>query len=260
MRKASGYGSYNYVMDVSVNGENITLTKFTHDSMDYDYYTDLEYQSHNFNNWVKRRVIWMLEDEKIKEEIIEMTKNESMVIVEKINNGEYTIETRSECGCSISWGLNGEELIADVCTDCCWIGYILVVDGEDVAQHVYGESFEWLIDIDRFTDGFEDAEEKIIDEMNIGDFTFDSGTVPEHEEAVEKSLIEFLEEKESEGYNLMRDNLDGFANQYTCVLVSSDSIDEIDEDWDELTPEEWASEFLYKGDAATQAYNSFKLI
>ena len=96
--------------------------------------------------------------------------------------------------------------------------------------------------------------------MNFGDFGFDSGTVPEHEKKSEKALIEFLEEKEKEGYKLMRDNQQGFSNQYTCVLVSPDSIDEIDEDWDELTAEEWASEFLYRGDNATEAFNSFSLI
>lgn len=90
MNRATGYGSYNYVMDVHINpmpiqgglamgGIHIRLKKFTHDSVDFDYYTDLEYQSHNFNNWAKRRMLSMLSDETIHDKIretIEESKNE----------------------------------------------------------------------------------------------------------------------------------------------------------------------------------------
>lgn len=76
MQRSSGYGSYNYVMDVEINDEYVTLKKFTHDSIDFDYYTDLDYMSHNFNNWVKRRVLSMLENDAINDQIFEIANKE----------------------------------------------------------------------------------------------------------------------------------------------------------------------------------------
>ena len=60
MQRASGYGGYNYVMNVIVNDIQLTLKKYTHDSIDFDYYTDLEYRSYNYNKWMKKRVLDML--------------------------------------------------------------------------------------------------------------------------------------------------------------------------------------------------------
>lgn len=77
MKKASGYGSYNYVMDVEINGEPLTLKKFTHDSMSYDYYTDLEYRSHNFNNWAKRNILFMLETDFINDQIFDIANKDN---------------------------------------------------------------------------------------------------------------------------------------------------------------------------------------
>lgn len=72
MGRASGYGSYNYLLDVEINGESITLKKHSHNSVDYDYYTDLEYQSHNYNNWVKRGILSMLSDFSISDQIYQI--------------------------------------------------------------------------------------------------------------------------------------------------------------------------------------------
>lgn len=70
MKKTSGYGNYHYNMGITIDGnENITLRKLTHDSIDYDQYKDLEYRSHKYDNWVKKRILKMLSDESIKEEI-----------------------------------------------------------------------------------------------------------------------------------------------------------------------------------------------
>ncbi|MBN1187958.1 MAG: hypothetical protein JXB49_37130 [Bacteroidales bacterium] len=73
MQRASGYGSYNYIMDVVINGKNVTFKRFSHDSIDFDYYTDLEYMSHNFNNWVKSKVLSMLSTDFIYNEIFEIS-------------------------------------------------------------------------------------------------------------------------------------------------------------------------------------------
>ena len=180
-------------------------------------------------------------------------------IISKIEAGEYNNERRNECGCSISWAIDGEELRPEIHSDACWVGNILVIDGEDVAQHVYGEGFEWLVTLDEDCDEFEDIEDKIKDELNLFDSDAE-GAFEDHDEKLKKTLIDFLEEKQSEGFKLMRDNERGFANEYECILVSPDETDEIAEDWDDLEAEEWASEFLYQGDAMTQAFNSFRLI
>jgi hypothetical protein len=65
MEKTSGYGSYNYVMNVVINNNPAIIKKFTHDSLDFDYYNELEYRSQKFNIWVKQKVVWMLSDESV---------------------------------------------------------------------------------------------------------------------------------------------------------------------------------------------------
>ena len=82
----------------------------------------------------------------------------------------------------------------------------------------------------------------------------------DHDAKLRKTLIWYLIDHVEQGGKLYRDNERGFANEYECILVMPDSTDEIDDSWDELEPEEWASEFLYKGDAATEAYNSHRVI
>jgi len=62
MNRASGYGSYNYFIDVKINdNEYITLTKFTQDSHDFDNYTDFEIGERKYDNWVKKTVLMLLE-------------------------------------------------------------------------------------------------------------------------------------------------------------------------------------------------------
>jgi hypothetical protein len=56
-----GTGSYNYFLDLDINGESITLKKFTHSSPDYDYYTDLEFGTRNFENWLKKTALSVIE-------------------------------------------------------------------------------------------------------------------------------------------------------------------------------------------------------
>lgn len=65
-----GTGTYKYNLEISVNGEYLTLSKKTHDSMTYDWFKDSEI-NRNYSNWVKRNVISMLEDEHNHEVILE---------------------------------------------------------------------------------------------------------------------------------------------------------------------------------------------
>lgn len=67
-----GYGSYNYILDVEINGERKDLKSFTHDSTAYDYYQDLEYQSRNHANWEKQTTLMLLEE--CQHQIIELVE------------------------------------------------------------------------------------------------------------------------------------------------------------------------------------------
>jgi hypothetical protein len=75
IKKASGYGNYNYFMDVEINGEFATLTKFTHNSWDYDYYNDLEYKSHKFNFWAKQTILNILSTESVFDKLSEIANS-----------------------------------------------------------------------------------------------------------------------------------------------------------------------------------------
>ena len=178
-------------------------------------------------------------------------------IISALENGNYSIKLESDCGCSIDWSIDqNNQLTADVDSDACWVGYLLYVNGETdaIAQHIYGESFEILnSEIEE-----EDIPEDIRDQMETPDSSWPDND--DHDAKLKKTLISYLIDHIEQGGKLYRDNERGFANEYECILVLPESTDEIDEDWDELEPEEWASEFLYKGDAATEAYNSHRVI
>lgn len=75
MERASGYGSYNYKLGLNIDGEEYTFKQFTHDSMSFDEYQDLEYGSHTYNNWAKGCVLAMLDHDPIKDDIIEIIYN-----------------------------------------------------------------------------------------------------------------------------------------------------------------------------------------
>ena len=201
------------------------------------------------------------------DDLLKRAKQMSLKIIRAVAENTYKITTESECSCHIRWSLDddhfqGRKLLQpDVDMDCCWIGFICRVDGEQVAQHIYGEGFEWLVPVYKNIDGFEDAEEKLMDEMDISDFSFDKGRVPQHEDKKREKLVEYLTELVSKGYKLYIDPERGFANEYTNVIVAPDAdADEVGDDWYEEEPEKWADEFLYEGDDATQAFTSFTYV
>lgn len=72
--KRLGTGSYNFFLDIEINGINTTLNSFTNSSPAWDYYTDLELGTRSFENWAKQTTLMILEDKK--EEIIELIQEE----------------------------------------------------------------------------------------------------------------------------------------------------------------------------------------
>jgi hypothetical protein len=64
-----GSGSYNYFLDIEINGEMNTLRKHTNDSMAWDSYKDMEDGSRALDNFKKQVALMLIED--CQNEIIE---------------------------------------------------------------------------------------------------------------------------------------------------------------------------------------------
>ena len=72
--KRLGTGSYNFFLDVEINGIDITLKYFTNSSPAWDFWTDLELGTRSFENWAKQTTLMILEEKK--DEIIELISEE----------------------------------------------------------------------------------------------------------------------------------------------------------------------------------------
>lgn len=180
-------------------------------------------------------------------------------IIAALEAGNYKIEHREDCNCSFDWHIEGNGIDDGCDGNECWEGNILVVGGEDIAQHIRYDRSEVLTDL---IDA-DDIPDAIWDEMRMSDMVEqgESANNDTHERNRRNALIEWLEQLISDGYSLMRDNERGFANEFTVILVSPDANpDDIDDDWDELTAEEWADDYFYTGDAATQDFSGCKVI
>lgn len=182
------------------------------------------------------------------------TKVDRTEIINKIEVGEYKIEHAEDCSCCISWEINANgELVEDIDSDCCWEGNILYVGDEAIAQNIRYEGSEVLVDgIDR-----DDIPEEIWDGMRMGEM-LERGESPycdTHEADRREALIDWLVES---NYILDRDDDRGFANEYIMILrevAEGETAPEITRE----KAEKWADQFLYRGDAATEAFNGFRL-
>ena len=99
----------------------------------------------------------------------------------------------------------------------------------------------------------DDIPDAVWDEMSISEM----GDVnpASHDNNLRETLIDFVLDN---NYICGRDDCRGFANEYTCTLQERSS-----DDKGETTQEEageWADAYLYKGDAATTAYVSFRFL
>lgn len=182
------------------------------------------------------------------------TKVDRSDIINKIEAGEYKIEHEEDCSCRIDWDIDGNgELREDVDSDCCWEGNILYIGDEAIAQSIRYEESKVLVDgIDR-----DDIPEEIWGEMRMGEVVErgESQNCDTHEANRREALIDWLMES---NYILGRDDGRGFANEYTMILrevAEGETAPEITEE----KAEEWADQFLYRGDAATEAFVGFRL-
>ena len=60
MKRANGYGQYQYFIDGEINGEYFSFKLHTTDSMQWDWYQSCE-TNRLFENWKKRKIIFLLE-------------------------------------------------------------------------------------------------------------------------------------------------------------------------------------------------------
>jgi hypothetical protein len=173
--------------------------------------------------------------------------------------GDYKIEHAENCSCTFDWQINGDSIEDNCDGNECWEGKILYVGGEMIAENIRYNGRNMLTD--KISEN--DIPDEIWDEMSMSDMV-EQGESPNndtHEANRRDTLIDWLEELTAEGYRLMRDNERGFVNEFTVILVSPGSEkEEIGDTWEDLGIEEWADEYLYCGDAATQDYSSYKVI
>lgn len=182
-------------------------------------------------------------------EKITLTKEQ---FIEGIKSGNYEVKLENECNCCFDWNIKDGRLVDEGDSDCCWVGHILYVANVPVYQDMQFEAREDLIKgLDVYKLLTEELDRWDIEEaMN----TSDSEENEEHTRRKSETLIEWLKESEYKFYIHYPRN---FANEYDCILVAPGA--EIKEEWTEINPEEWAENYLWNGNASTEAFNGFVL-
>ena len=174
-------------------------------------------------------------------------------IISKIEAGEYKIEHEEDCNCTFDWDIRDDQLDDGVDADECWEGLILYVEDEAIAQSIRYDRSEVLVkELSRY-----DIPDEIWDKMKMSEMVErgDSPNNDTHETNRRDALIDWIMEG---NYILDRNDERDFANEYTMILrevPEGETAPEITRE----AAEKWADQFLYTGDAATAAYNGFRL-
>ena len=176
---------------------------------------------------------------------------EKKEIITALQAGLYEVRHEQDCGCTFNWHVAGEELIDGCETDCCWEGYVLYVAGEAVAEHVRYEARKVL------AAGIaeDDIPDDIWDRMSMSDMVVqgESPNCDAHETTRREALINWLMVGE---YDISRDNIRGFANEYSVILRSRRKPKK---NISRKAAIRWATDILYRGDAATEAHNTVRI-
>jgi hypothetical protein len=162
-------------------------------------------------------------------------------IIAALEAGEYAIKCESHCGCSHGWANDGGELRYNGNADECWVGNILYVGAQAIAENIQFDGRRTLVkDLDA-----DDIPEDIWEEMYIGEEEENE----DHSARMRESLIDWIWAKAYVCYRK-----DGrFANEYTLLLASPESLG--NEDYDDiLTPEEFVEDYYRYPDPVTQSY------
>jgi hypothetical protein len=172
-------------------------------------------------------------------------------ILEKIEKGEYSIEYIENCGCNFYWHITRDgRLDDDADGNDCWTSNALYVDGELIAEYVRFDG--WKVYVDELD--IDDLPLEVINTMVMRDYVEQGEIVnDEHNNRARETLIDFLMEG---NYELGRDDERGFANEYTMTLKPVASPIEVTRE----EAEQWADDYLYNGDAVTEAFVGFELL
>jgi hypothetical protein len=186
-------------------------------------------------------------------------------LLEALEWGDYKIKMESDCGCGIWWDIKDGELRPEISTDCCWVGNVLYVTnpetGEDevIAEQIAFEPFREAgagMTTEEFRSMLEENElEYIIDDMQFDENNTEN---EDHNDKLEQTLVEFIEENEFKCYIRYPRN---FGNEYNCILVTKDADEEdIPDDAEEIDAEKFADKYLREDNALTKYYIGFELI
>jgi hypothetical protein len=171
-------------------------------------------------------------------------------IIDALGSGNYEINTDSACDCVVS--RIDEHGQIDLDSNECWYARALYIDDELIAEYIQFDGLK--MHTDEITDADLYNMDEIMDELQIND-TDDN---PSHD------MTRILEDY-FDGYpeaKFYRDNARGFANEYEIIadLEGNADPEDINDEWDIIDAAEAAREIAYDGDAATQAFNSFRLL
>lgn len=143
---------------------------------------------------------------------------EKETIIEKLENGEYTVEQERCCGCSIESISNQTGILLDA-RECWRVSYLFVEDGDGtqllVAQKdcVCGDEdlFEGLT--------LDDIPEEALEALR------EYGDLPQHDPGdLEEMIRDYLTENE---LVVVLDPQRGFANEYKMILCSESEAKEL---------------------------------
>ena len=169
-----------------------------------------------------------------------------------VEKGDYEIKYNEDCHCGFDWSINNQgDLVDDVSSDECYEQNVLYVGDEMIAAYVRFDGRN--ICVDDITK--DDIPDEIWDEMDMSDMVNrgETGNSPSHDANRKSSLVEFLMDS---GYILEKDEERGFGNEYTMVLREPNKDEKVETAEEEA--ESWADDFLYAGDAPTEAMVGFR--
>ena len=187
-----------------------------------------------------------------------MTKEE---VLKAIQEGRYTITCEEECGCMLNWSIENGDLVLDIDSDFCWVGNILRIDDEVIAENILDGypnyfvedfSFEDIFHPLNFTDYDDDGICDCYEEFKYFDIYTENET---HKKNVYTLLVKFIEENNYDCYVEFPRN---FSNEYTCILARKGA--RRPDNARPLTPEQFADYYLEEDDAATKYYKGFDFV
>lgn len=180
-------------------------------------------------------------------------------LLQALKLGDYKIKMESDCGCQVNWRLTDERLEPDIYSDACWVGNILYVNNDIIAEQLAFEEFREVnagMSTIEFRNILEENDlEHIINEMQFDENDTENSS---HEEKLGKTLIDFITDNDYQCYiNYPRN----FANEYSCILVDKNAdIEDIPDDAEKIDAEEFAEKYLRSDDAVTEYYIGFEFI